>query len=203
MRIGPSIGISVGILAMIMSSGCSDRNRDAQAITIDDHVFDVPSDYLIEERIPWLPQSEKKGLLFHMNPEAPVRERISVLIESTSITCSSRMAPIYGQLATVCEATEQKTDDIQQASSLPLEKELRNGDPTQWVYRIADKQGDGQGDIVATCSAMGDGNGLCYSLSNYADLVYRIGLRESEIERLPAIRERIRELLSSWERQST
>jgi hypothetical protein len=202
MRIGPSIGILVGILAMVMSSGCSDRNRDTQAITIDNHVFEVPRDYLIDERIPWLPQSEDKGLLFHMNPEATVRERISVLIESTSITCSSNMAPIYGQLAAVCEATEQKTGNIQRTQSSPLEKQLRNGDPTQWVYRIADNQGNEQGDIVATCSAMGDGNGLCYSLSNYADLVYRIGLRESEIERLPAIRERIRELLSSWEKPS-
>jgi len=170
---------------------------------IDRHVFEVPHDYLIEERIPWLPQSDKQGLLFHVNPEAPVREKISVLLESTSITCSSSMTSIYGQLAAVCEATEQKTDNIQQTPPSPLEKEFWNGDPTQWVYRIADNQGNGQGDIVATCSAMGDGNGLCYSLSNYADLVYRIGLRESEIERLPAIRERIRELLLSWERLST
>ena len=200
MRVRASVGLSIGILAMITSSGCSDRDRDIEAITIDDHVFDVPRDYLIEERIPWLPQSEEKGLLFHMNPEAPVRERISVLIESTSITCNPKTPPAYGQLASVCEDAEQQAGDIQQTQSSPLEKELWNGDPTQWVYRLADKRGNGRGDIVATCSAMGDGNGLCHSLSNYGDLVYTIGLRESEIERLPAIRTRVHELLSSWEK---
>lgn len=201
MRVGASVVLSLGILAMMTSSGCSDR--DSVGITIDHHMFEVPREHLIEERIPWLPQSKEKGLMFLENPKAPVREQVSVLIESTSITCNPKTPPAYSQLASACEAADRQADDLQQSQASPLVKEQRNGDPTQWVYRIADKQGDGQGDIVATCSAMGDGNGLCYSLSNYADLVYRIGLRESEIERLPAIRERIRELLSSWERQST
>jgi len=176
------------------SSGCSDR--ETEAITIDDHVFEVPRQYLIEERIFWLPQSEKKGLLFITNPEAPIRERRSVLILSTSSTCSNKTPTVYGQLASVCEAAERQADDILQTQSSPLEKELWNGDPTQWVYRLTDKRGKGRGDIVVACS----GNGLCFSLSNYADLVYNASLRDSEIERLPAIRKRIHELLSSWEK---
>ena len=176
------------------SSGCSDR--ETEAITIDDHVFEVPRQYLIEERIFWLPQSEEEGVLFIMNPEAPIRERRSVLIESTSITCSPKTPPEYDYLASICEAAERQADDIQQTQSSPLEKEHWNGDPTQWVYRLTDKRGKGRGDIVATCS----GNGLCYSLSNYADLVYNVSLRDSEIERLPAIRKRVHELLSSWEK---
>lgn len=201
MRVGASVALSLGILAMMTSSGCSDR--DSVGITIDDHMFEVPREHLIEERIPWLPQSEKKGLMFLVNPKAPVREQISVLIESTSITCNPKTPPVYDQLASACESANQQADDLQQPQASPLEKELRKGDPTQWVYRLADKRGKGRGDIVATCSAMGDGNGLCHSLSSYADLVYTIGLRESEIERLPAIRRRIRELLSSWEKPST
>lgn len=189
----------VGVMAMVVS-GCS--NRDSELINIDGHRFDVPREHLIEERIPWLPQSPEKGLMFIINPKAPVHQRISVLIESTSITCNPKTPPAYGQLTSVCGAARRQADDVHQAQSLPLEKELWNGDPTQWIYRLTDKRGKGQGDIVATCSAMGDGNGLCHSLSNYGDLVYTIGLRDSEIERLPEIRKEVVELLSSWEKAS-
>jgi hypothetical protein len=183
---------------MMAPGGCSDP--DTKLIAIDDHVFEVPREHLIEERIPWLPQSEEKGLMFLMNPEAPVREQISVLIESTVVTCNPKTPPVYSQLASACESAERQAGDKQKTPPSALEKELQNGDPTQWTYRLADKPGDERGDIVANCSAMGDGDGLCHSLSNYGDLVYTIGLRESDIQHLPAIRERIRKLLSSWKR---
>jgi hypothetical protein len=71
---------------MIMSlSGCS--GGDFKAVVVDDHVFNVPNEYLVEERVPWLPQSEEKGLLFYLDPKMPVRKRIIVLVESRNITC--------------------------------------------------------------------------------------------------------------------
>jgi hypothetical protein len=37
-------------------------------------------------------------------------------------------------------------------------------------------------------------------MGDYKDLVYSVGLRDSDVKRLPAIRFKIHEMLSSWER---
>ena len=195
MRVGPSIGICIGILAIIMSSGCSDR--DAESITVDDHVFNVPREYLIEERIPWLPQAEQKGLLFHLNPEALVREQISVLVESRSITCRDEEAST--QLARHCADKEALIED----GSLDWENVKKvepNDDPTQWSYVYESK---GAAPItIASCFAMADGeNGLCTVLGSYTDLVYTLRVKDSEITRIPEIKKAVTALLSSWDDQ--
>jgi len=178
-----------------MSSGCSDS--DAEAITVDDHVFNVPREYLIEERIPWLPQSEEKGLLFHTNPKAPVREKISVLVESRSITCRDEDAST--QLARHCANEEGLIED----GSLDWENVKKiepNGDPTQWTYVYESK---GRAPVtIASCFAMADGeNGLCTVLGSYTDLVYSFRVRDSEIARIPEINNLVTALLSSWDKQ--
>lgn len=181
---------------MTASSGCSDRN--VEAITIDEHVLEVPREHLVEERIPWLPQSEEKGLLFHINPEAPVRERISVLIESRRITCR-HADNASEQLARQCASELPRVED--EPSNWGNVKRIdREGDSTQWSYVYENAQGAPV--TIASCFAMADGEGgLCTVLGSYADLVYSLRVQDSEVDRIPTIKQSVSELLSTWENQ--
>ena len=190
------VRLTIGIFAMMASSGCSDRGTDA--ITIDDHVFDVPREYLIEERIPWLPQSEEKGLLFNINPGAPVRERISVLVESRRITC--RQSDASEQLARECAGKSDKID-AEPINWESVKKIESDGDTTQWSY-VHEEAGTTP-ITVASCFAMADGDdGLCTVLGSYSDLVYSLGIRDSEVARIPQIKRTVSKLLSEWDNQT-
>lgn len=194
---GSKAVIMAGVLLMAIS-GCS--KSDVKTVAIDGHVFSVPKKYLIQGTIPWLPESQHDGLMFVINPEAPLPEQNSVLIQSTSITCHPQTAPAYDQLASACEAAERGFENEAAEPRLELEKFYENkGDPW-WTYRLKDPGGKGPGATVASCSALANGNGLCHALSNYGGLVYTVSLRDSEIARLPAIRRKVHELLSSWEK---
>ena len=196
MKLRTSVGLMVGIVAMIASSGCSDRN--IEAIAIDDHVFEVPREHLIEGRIPWLPQSDEKGLMFYIDPEAPVRERITVLIESRDVTC--RYADTASeQLARHC-ASETPQDDASSFTWENVKKINPDGDPTQWSYVSEDRNGTLV--TIASCVARADGEGgRCTILGSYTDLVYSLRVRDSEVARIPQIKRTVSELLSNWDKQ--
>lgn len=195
MRLRAGIVFLIGICAMSVAGGCSEHSP--KTINVDGHSFKVPSENLIEERIPWLPQSKEKGLLFVVNPNEPVQDRISVLIESSGVTCPSNRDLGSTPLASACQAAERGESAFAGQGYQPRKVFRYPGDPTQWEYRTGD--GRGQGTVVATCSAMSDGNGLCHSLNAYGDLIYSVGFRDSEIVRLPEIWARVDELLLSWE----
>lgn len=196
MQVRQLVGISIGILVVMASAGCSDRNFST--ITIDDHAFNVPHKYLIEERIPWLPRSEERGLLFHMNPNASIRERISVLIESREITCRQGAASV--QLARRCadQSDQIETEPINWESIKKIETD---GDSTQWAY-VHEEAGSAP-ITIASCFAMADGeSGLCTVLASYGDLVYTFRVPDSEVARIPQIKRTISELLSAWDHQT-
>lgn len=196
MKPGTSVGLIVGIVAMMASSGCSDRN--VEAIAIDDHVFEVPRVHLIEERIPWLPQSDEKGLMFYVVPDAPVGERIIVLIESRDVTC--RYADTASeQLAREC-ASESSQDDASSFTWENVKKINPDGDPTQWLY--VSEGADGTPVTIASCILRVEGkDGSCLVLGSYDDLVYSFYIRDKEVARIPQIKRTVSELLSAWDNQ--
>lgn len=182
----------VGGLISMTISGCS--SSGPTAVKVDDHVFDVPQKHLVQGTIPWLPASQSDALKFIVNPEADVEEQMIVTMESTATTCHPTSPPASTQLASVCADATDIGEDA--GHNFVLEKVLRDGDPTQWEYRLKDR-----GTVVASCYALSDDKtGLCTSLSRYNDLVYSVGLRDSDVVRLPAIREKVISLLQSWER---
>jgi hypothetical protein len=171
--------------------GCSGDNKSK--IVIDGHAFDVPSNYVVDEPIPWLPASQLDGLMFYINPDAPLSKRMSVLVQSSNISCRPPLTS--GPLAAACQSSLKSDTHYPNGY---IERFYPNNDSTQWSYRIPKGAETGSA-IVATCSAMSDGDGLCYSFGIYDDLVYKISLRDSEVRNLPGIRMRVHELLSSWE----
>jgi hypothetical protein len=205
MKRGGEAVIMVGMLLMAIS-GCSRGN--IKAVSIDEHVFKVPHGYLIEGTIPWLPASQHDGLMFTINPEASLPERVSVLVQSTAITCPAGEPLGSTPLASACHEAAQHAGRGATKQSIELEKVYSSGSSTPWDgkptpwwnYRVKDRSGKEQGDVVATCSAIANGNGLCHAYGTYSNLVYSVGLRDSEIGHLPTIRTKIEELLSSWEK---
>lgn len=178
-------------------SGCS--KGASTAVEVDGHVFHVPKAYLVQETISWLPASQSDALRFIINPEAEPEERLRVTIEATARTCHPATPPASNQLASACAAASRGGEEVEDRN-FDLEKVLRDGDPTQWEYRLK-----GQGTVVASCFALSDdgSSGLCTSLGHYKNLVYAVRLRDSDVTRLPSIREKVSDLLSSWEAERT
>lgn len=190
--------IAAGVLVS-MISGCGANG--AKEIHVDSHVFRVPIKHLLQGTIPWLPASQSDGLKFVINPGDRPEEQMIVTMESTGTTCHPKTPPLYNQLAIACQAAARKDDGSAAESNFILEKVHRNGDPTQWEYRLKGGDEAGQGMMVASCSALSEdgSSGLCTSLHNYKDLVYSVGLRDSDVQRLPAIWKQVQEMLASWE----
>lgn len=188
-----------GVVVCVSISGCS--GGGVRTVRVDDHVFHVSDKYLVHGTIPWLPVSQSEGLKFIVNPKARPEEQLIVTIESTATTCHPTSQPASSQLGSVCLAVAQKRDSGVEEQKFTLGKVNRNGDPTQWEYRVADSSGKGPGEVVASCYALSDNgkSGLCTSLSNYNDLVYSVGLRDIDVQHLQTIRAKVREMLTSWE----
>lgn len=170
-----------------------------KSVEVDGHVFHVPQKYLVEGTIPWLPSGQSDGLKFIINPDARREEQMLVTIEATDGTCHPKTPPASNQLASACAAASEGSALLQTAD-YAVERVNRDGDPTQWYYRLKGQE-EGHEVIVASCYALsGDGkSGLCTSLNNYDDLVYSVGLRSDDVERLPTIRKTVSDLLKSWE----
>lgn len=180
---------------MMTVSGCNVSG--GKTVEIDGHVFEVPKEHLVEGTIPWLPASQSEGLKFVINPRAQLKEQMIVTIESIATTCRPKSAPASGQLASACSAALQGVASEQVGRNFMVEKVHRDGDLTQWEYRLKD-----DGTVVASCYALSDAGkaGLCTSLGHYKSLVYSVGLRDSDVQRLPSIREKVHDLLQSWEK---
>ena len=180
---------------MMAVSGCN--GNGGRTVEIDGHVFHVPKEHLVQGTIPWLPASQSEGLKFVINPGAQLKEQMIVTIESTATTCHPKSPPASSQLASACSAASQGDDSGNAAQNFVLEKVHRDGDPTQWEYRLKD-----EGTVIASCYALSDNGeaGLCTSLGHYRGLVYSVGLRDSDVERLPSIRQKVNGLLLSWEK---
>lgn len=171
--------------------GCS--NGGPTVVEVDGRVFRVPQKHLVKGAIPWLSASQSDGLKFIVNPQADLDEQMIVTLESRTKTCSPTSKPSSTQLAATCAGAIEV--DKEEGQNLVLQRVHKDGDPTQWEYRSKD-----HGAIEASCYALSDNKtGLCTSLSRYKDMVYSVGLRDSDVNRLHSIRRKVSSLLRSWE----
>jgi hypothetical protein len=179
---------------MILSlSNCS--NNEFKEVVVGDHVFNVPNEHLIEERIPWLPQSKEKGLIFYMDSEMPVQNRIIVLVQSRNITCRDESAST--ELAYHCNNSAKHLEDVP-INWEKVKKIQAESNSIDWKY--VQKNKDGTLLTIASCFAMANGeDGLCTILGSYTDLVYSLGVEDSEISRIPEIKKAVSARLSSWD----
>lgn len=189
------IGTIAGAAVIMGLGGCN--GTGIKAVEIDGHSFRVPEEHLVQGTIPWLPASQSAGLKFVVNPVARSEDQLMFTIESTATTCQPTNPPTSNMLSSACIEAK-KNSSVSSVSPFSPEKVHPQDDPTQWAYRVKDAGGNYR--TVATCFALSDDkSGLCRSLNNYKDLVYSVGLRDSEIQRLPEIWAKVGEMLASWE----
>lgn len=179
------------------AGGCTGIGKTT--INIDGHVFLIPKEYLVQGIVPWLPTSQSEGLKFIIDPSAESEEQMIVTVESASMTCSPRTLPASNQLASACAAALQGKIHKDVTKPFALEKVLNDEDPTQWGYRLK-----GTDAIVSSCYALDDNGkiGLCMAINNYDNLIYSIGLRHGDMDRLPQFLEKVNFMLTSWEKKS-
>jgi hypothetical protein len=186
---------ALGAIVMASLGGCNHGNT--REIVIGKHTFRVPEKYLVKGSIPWLPMSQHEGLMFVINPEARPQEQKIVTLGSTKTTCQPETQPTSNMLALACTASGDSK--ISPAANFTAKKVYPYKDVSfQWEYRANDK--DGNSRTVASCTSIDNGkDGLCTSIGSYKDLVYSVGLRDSEVQHLPEIWAKVREMLVSWE----
>lgn len=186
----------VGVMILTSIGGCN--RSDTRDIIVDHHTFRVPQKYLAKGSIPWLPASQTAGLRFVINPDAIPKEQMLVGIDLTQTTCHPKTQPAPDMLTLACARTEKNSGKQPKEVFKPEKVYPHQDDPTQWEYR--QKVSDGNYQTVASCYALSDGtSGLCRSISNYKDLVYSVGFRESEIQNLPEVWAKVHEMLSAWD----
>lgn len=187
--------VAIGAMVLVFLSGCDPSN--IREVVVDRYTFRVPEKYLVKGSISWLPASQHAGLHFVINPDAIPQEQMLVGIDPEQ-RCRPKTPPTSNMLSSACGAAEDEAKTKSLETFLP-EKVYPHKDITfQWEYRVKDVEGNYQ--TVATCTAVNDGkDGLCWSISNYKDLIYSVGLRASEIQQLPDVWAKVREMLASWE----
>lgn len=149
------------------------------------HTFNIPRKYLVDATVFYLPASQKRSLRFVINPTAPLPQQNMVSIHPDA-TCPPidasqprdprcRVIPI--------PIARLKREDIQ-----------RVGDDVWWEYRF-----ENGGELVANCSALEEGEGLCTHYGLYESIPYELGLRDSQIGDLIDLRREVEGRLAEWE----
>ena len=160
-------------------SGSSTETRE-----IGGHRFEIPRKYLVHATIAYLPASQSRALRFVVNPEAPLPEQHMISIHpDASCPRMDKSEPIDAR----CRIVPIPLSSLQQA------KLRRVGNDSGWEYRLE------SGQMVIFCSALEKGDGLCTHYGLYQGLPYRLGLRDSEIGKLAAIRRTVERKLAEWE----
>lgn len=186
---------AMAMMIFMAIGGCS--RSDIKTVAIDGHVFNVPMKYVVQATVFYLPSSQSDGLTFYVNPEARPQQQKIVGMISTQIICQPGTPPTVNMLPVACAAAKGKKTEIQEPFA-PEKVYPHEGITFQWEYRVKDAEGNQR--TVADCTTIDDGkDGLCTSISNYGNLVYSVGLRASEMQNLPEIWAKVREMLASWE----
>jgi hypothetical protein len=179
----------------LILSGCDAFHTETRPVG--PLTFKVPTRYLVNSAVPWLPRSQATGLLFALNPKDPAAQQHIVLVQALEKICPP--APVGGASQAVCRMAASVKDQAPVLAG-PFEKVHAYGDLSQWEYQAG--SAGGLRPIVASCYALGDasGDGLCTAFTAYKSLIYVTGFRDSEIAQLPAFEKQATGLLSRWDR---
>lgn len=170
------------VTALGMVGACSKSGTVTRDIA--GYTFEIPRRYLIEATVFYLPGQER-SLRFVLDPTAPLGKQNMVSIHPDAtcppVNVGQPVDPRCQVIATPLSRLEQ-------------EKLTRVGDEIFWQYRF-----ETGGELVAYCSKLERGDGLCAHYGLYKDLPYRLGLRDSQIGNLVELRRAVEEKLSKWE----
>lgn len=172
------------ILVPVTGWGCS--SADTVRREVSGHRFKIPSKYVVDATVAFLPASQGEVLRFVINPSAPQQQQNMV-----SIHPGAKCPPSDASLPRPLNCKVVPTT----LAKLLRGKLSRVGNDTWWEYRFVDG-----GELVAFCSGLEKSDGLCTHYGLYKGLRYELALRDSQMPNLITLRRTTDELLSTWER---
>lgn len=171
----------------------------SQRVTIDGRRFAVPPKYRLLSSIPWLPASQRDGLMFIINPDAATPEQILVLLQPDDIACAGTNSSPAEDSFCGPPADNRRFNGLDRphaAKFIPapsgdvVSRYVRTDDPSVYLAICSDPGGPQQ--------KLG---GLCSTVAQYGDLHYTLAFRGAMVPQLGAIVGRTNRLLSEWEQK--
>lgn len=185
-----AIGVSV---LLLLSQGCSQKDATR---SVGGRTFVVPQSYLLDSSIPWMPLEPKDGLIFTLNPSAPPKGQIIVLLQEYNQVCAGSKSSPY--LRSMCgDLASYRFKDERLDSGIAKIRPDDDDIVSYYVYRNEPNR------YIAVCAdaAMPDDlGGMCAAIYSYKELKFTIRFREAAISELPRLAKSSVALLSSWER---
>jgi hypothetical protein len=185
-------GIVVALF--LFCAGCDGMHTTKK---VDGHTFTIPNNYLIQPNIPWLPASQRAGLMFILNPADSPQKQVIVLLQEGGQECIGKNGSAY--MHSICGPPENgRFEGITSANSL-----MKNPPSTEEIQSFYVRK-DNPDVYIASCvnsptkfPELGD---LCSSIGEYKGLRYTIQLREKSVPELSRLVHSVNSLLQAWEK---
>ena len=191
------------LVALAAAGAAAVAVRGAGTYEVASQRFDVPDEWLFDQRIAWLPAPEADSFTFHLDPIRDPKEIPShlVSVEPADRVCrSDRMA----QIMKVACGRERTTVPV----GPPYQKVFPHPEYTfAWdYYSLGTSSAGGRAKRlqVAWCTpispnpARPKGTAICTSVWGVDGLVLSLGFEENELAQLPAMRAKATQMLLSW-----
>ncbi|SFS09800.1 hypothetical protein SAMN05192580_3329 [Sphingomonas jatrophae] len=152
-------------------------------VQVGSHRFEVPDEHV-------LPASGPGALSAVLNPQAPLQEQTSILVQAVADVCNPGTPPVIDQLPRACAVARGQAEQPQPGR---LTRKLRfPDDPTQYDYHGED------GGVAVSCSGDTPGAGSCGAIYAWRDLIWSARFREADVPRLEEIRADVARKLDQW-----
>lgn len=185
--------IGVSVLLGLLSQGCSQEDATR---SVGGRTFVVPRSYLIDSSIPWMPLGPKDGLIFTLNPAAPPKGEIIVLLQEHNQVCAGSKNSPY--LRSMCgDLGNYRLNGEQLDSGIA---NIRPDGDDIVSYYVYQNDPDRYIAVCADADMPDNLGGMCAAIYSYKELKFTIRFRESAISELPGLAKSSVALLSSWER---
>lgn len=177
------------------------NNSRTVARDISGHRFNVPTDYLFEAEIPWLPASESGSFLFLLAPNTEPNRipKNRILVEDLSRICTSNTSSGAAQILRIACGQE-----VQELTDQPPYTHIK--DPTNsWSSGLFVVGSGGARRQIAYCQtfqpnpAKPKPSTLCTTFWAYKGMSLLISFDLNEAAELPTMKAKAIQLLDQWE----
>ncbi len=176
------------LAAAILLSGCAEPAMTP--IKIGSHEFSVPEEYLVKERLFYLPKEEGEGLYFALDPKIPDKDQVLVILGTVQKFCSFNTPPVIDQVPRACavargQSPQPRPGKLMKAPRFP-------GNDTHYDYKGQD------GGVAVSCSGEPGQSGSCSATFAWRDLVWDAAFDEQWVPRLDELRAEVAKRLDEW-----
>lgn len=171
-------------------TGCG-LGRDVRSV--DGRRYTVPKEHLITANIPWLPASQRDGLMFLLNPSDRPQQQVIVLLEDNDQACVGRNATAY--MRSLCDPSGNARFEGAGAENALVKLPPRPDNVVAYYVR-RDRPAVFIAECIASVSPGVDG--MCDSVGAYGKTHFTIRFPERSIQNLPTLVAQTDQFLQAW-----